>query len=216
MNNLDHAVLSRMIGEKAAVHGLLNCLIKEFAIPEGHARYAWPDDMSGIPPGAYFDGADWRGIPMTIRLPGERELFFMVDRRDSLGSQRYLSDVYLKLPGERWHCPAFDLFVAQLLNACETWVGRRNPDLQAQIVQSQQLVEAIVAHNGRREAASPLYHYLLSEQGLWFGHPSHPAPKARLWPSELGQTPWAPEFQARSALYQFEVPKDGLHIGLTA
>ncbi|WP_244200943.1 hypothetical protein [Lonsdalea britannica] len=70
MNNLDHAVLSRMIGEKAAVHGLLNCLIKEFAIPEGHARYAWPDDMSGIPPGAYFDGADWRGIPMTIRLPG--------------------------------------------------------------------------------------------------------------------------------------------------
>lgn len=213
MNNLDHAVLSRMTGEKAAVHGLLNCLIKEFAIPEGYVRYTWPVDMRGIPPGADFDGAEWRGIPLTIQLPAEGELWVMVDRRDSLGSQYYLSDVYLKRPGECWHCPVFDRLVADLLTACETWVGRRNPELQAQIAQSQQLVQAIVAHNGRRPAASPLSHYLLSEQGLWFGHPSHPAPKARLWPSELGQTPWAPEFQAQAALHQFEVPKDGLHIG---
>ncbi|NPE60819.1 IucA/IucC family siderophore biosynthesis protein [Dickeya dadantii] len=213
MNNRNHDVLSRMISEKAALHGLLNCLIKEFAIPEGYLRYEWPDEMKGIPPGAYFDGADWKGIPMMIGLPDQLQLFVMVDRRDTFGSQHYLSDVYLHQAQGDWQCPDFEPLVARLLAACEHIAGRKNPELYEQILQSQRLVSAIVSHNGRQRADAPLQHYLQSEQGLWFGHPSHPAPKARLWPAHLGQEQWAPEFQARAALHQFEVPVDGLHIG---
>ncbi|WP_276203256.1 IucA/IucC family protein, partial [Dickeya fangzhongdai] len=169
--------------------------------------------MKGIPPGAYFDGADWKGIPMMIGLPDQLQLFVMVDRRDTFGSQHYLSDVYLRQAQDEWQCPDFERLVARLLAACEQIAGRKNPELYEQILQSQRLVSAIVSHNGRQRADAPLQHYLQSEQGLWFGHPSHPAPKARLWPAHLGQEQWAPEFQARAALHQFEVPTDGLHIG---
>ncbi|ACZ77430.1 IucA/IucC family protein [Dickeya parazeae Ech586] len=213
MNNLNHDALSRMISEKAALHGLLNCLIKEFAIPEGYVRYEWPDEMKGIPPGAYFDGADWKGIPMVIGLPDSLQLFVMVDRRDTFGSQHYLSDVYLRQSQGDWHCPDFERVIARVLAACEHIAGRKNPELYEQILQSRQLVGAIVSHNQRQQTDAPLQHYLHSEQGLWFGHPSHPAPKARLWPAHLGQEQWAPEFQARAALHQFEVPTEGLHIG---
>ncbi|SLM62481.1 MULTISPECIES: IucA/IucC family protein [Dickeya] len=218
MNSRNHDVLSRMISEKATLHGLLNCFIKEFAIPNGNVRYRWPDEMNGIAPGAYFDGARWNGIPLLIDLPDRGQLFVMVDRKDSFGSQYYLSDVYLRQPLSEWHCLDFATLVARLLAACEQEMGSQNPELYQQIRQSQQLVSEIVHHNRAAEGSTqandaPLQHYLQSEQGLWFGHPNHPAPKARLWPAHLGQQQWAPEFQASAALHQFEVPQDGLHIG---
>lgn len=205
-------VLSKMVSELATTRALLNCLIKEFALPENCLSYSWPTQMQGIAPGSYLDGLEWKGIPLTIDLPNQQQFFVMVDRRDHLGSHRYLSDVYARREGETWRCLAFAEFVEQLLGACEHMTRASNDELLDQVLQSQLLTAAIVAHNMDGQGPAPLSGYLASEQGLWFGHPNHPAPKARLWPAHLAQETYAPEFQAETALHLFEVPRQGLRV----
>ncbi len=212
MKNPDRTVLATMISELASTRALLNCLIKEFALPEGCLCYEWPTHMQGIAPGSYLDGLDWKGIPLAISLPNGQQFFVMVDRQDRLGSQRYLSDVYARQGDGNWRCPDFAEFVEQLLGACEHMAGASNDELFDQVLQSQQLTAAIVAHNMQPGRPAPLSGYLASEQGLWFGHPNHPAPKARLWPAHLAQETYAPEFQAQTALHLFEVPRAGLRV----
>ncbi|WP_210638791.1 IucA/IucC family protein [Pseudomonas sp. Tri1] len=208
----DRTVLSNRVSELASTRALLNCLIKEFALPENCLRYNWPQEMSGIAPGSYLEGLQCKGIPLTISLPNGQQFFVMVDRRDRLGSHRYLSDVYARQGDAPWSSLAFPEFVAQLLSACEDMTRASNDELLDQVLQSQSLTAAIVAHNMDGEGPAPLSNYLASEQGLWFGHPNHPAPKARLWPAHLAQETYAPEFQARTALHLFEVPREGLRI----
>ncbi len=212
MNIPDRTVLSRVVSELATTRALLNCLIKEFALPENCLRYAWPEDMTGIAPGCYLQGLEWKGIPLSINLPNQQQFFVMVDRRDHLGSHRYLSDVYARRGQDSWRCLAFAEFVEQLLGACEHMTRASNDELLGQVLQSQLLTAAIVAHNMDGQRPAPLSGYLASEQGLWFGHPNHPAPKARLWPAHLAQETYAPEFQAQTALHLFEVPQRGLRV----
>jgi siderophore synthetase component len=187
-------------------------LIKEFALPENCLSYSWPTQMQGIAPGSYLEGLEWKGIPLTIKLPNQQQFFVMVDRRDGLGSHRYLSDVYARRGEGAWSCLGFAEFVEQLLAACEHMTRASNDELLDQVLQSQLLTAAIVGHNTPKDS-DPLSDYLASEQGLWFGHPNHPAPKARLWPAHLAQETYAPEFQARTALHVFEVPLEGLSVG---
>jgi siderophore synthetase component len=202
-----------MVSELATTRALLNCLIKEFALPENCLSYSWPTQMQGIPPGSYLEGLEWKGIPLTISLPNQQQFFVMVDRRDGLGSHRYLSDVYARRGEGDWSCLRFTEFVEQLLAACEHMTRASNDELLDQVLQSQLLTAAIVGHNMDGQHPAPLSGYLASEQGLWFGHPNHPAPKARLWPAHLAQETYAPEFQARTPLHLFEVPLEGLNVG---
>jgi len=213
MNHPDRSVLSNMVSELATTRALLNCLIKEFALPENCLSYSWPKQMQGIAPGSYLEGLEWKGIPLTISLPNQQQFFVMVDRRDGLGSHRYLSDVYARCGEGDWSCLRFTEFVEQLLAACEHMTRASNDELLDQVLQSQLLTAAIVGHNMDGQHPAPLSGYLASEQGLWFGHPNHPAPKARLWPAHLAQETYAPEFQARTPLHLFEVPLEGLNVG---
>ncbi|MFJ2687370.1 IucA/IucC family protein [Pseudomonas sp. NPDC087342] len=212
MNHPNRNVLPNMVSELATTCALLNCLIKEFALPENCLSYSWPTQMQGIAPGSYLEGLEWKGIPLTIKLPNQQQFFVIVDRRDGLGSHRYLSDVYARRGEGDWSCLGFAEFVEQLLTACEHMTRASNDELLDQVLQSQLLTAAIVGHNTPKDA-DPLSGYLASEQGLWFGHPNHPAPKARLWPAHLAQETYAPEFQARTALHLFEVPLEGLSVG---
>ena len=67
MNHPDRSVLSNMVSELATTRALLNCLIKEFALPENCLSYSWPTQMQGIAPGSYLEGLEWKGIPLTIK-----------------------------------------------------------------------------------------------------------------------------------------------------
>ena len=75
MNHPDRSVLSNMVSELATTRALLNCLIKEFALPENCLSYSWPAQMQGIAPGSYLEGLEWKGIPLTISLPNQQQCF---------------------------------------------------------------------------------------------------------------------------------------------
>lgn len=196
------------MSQQAAVWGMLNCLLKEFALPTSSVSYTWPEGMKGS-----LHTLHEEGHPLCLRLSDTHQLFVLVDRRDALGSQRYLSKVWVHLSGDRWSVPPFASLMEYILEATRQITGHYNSELIGQIGQSQAFLQAILEHHLTEAPPAPLGDYLASEQGLLFGHPSHPAPKARLWPAELTQAQYAPEFQAQAALHQFDVPLSGLSVG---
>lgn len=212
MTSLESTLLSRIVSELASSHALMNCLIKEFALPERCLSYAWPEDRRGIAPANYLGWLQDGGVPLLIAFPGDRQFFLVVDRQDELGSQRYLSDIYVRRGDHAWHCPDFAAFIDFLLEACEELAGAHNGELLQQVLQSQHLTAAIVDHVQVSRHPAPLSDYLASEQGLWFGHPNHPAPKARRWPEPLPAEAYAPELHTSTPMHVLEVPRAGLQV----
>ncbi|WP_168016048.1 IucA/IucC family protein [Halomonas salinarum] len=196
------------ISRHASMHALLNCIIKEVAIPNDTLSYRFPIRREGLHELRH-------GIPLLIEWSASLALFVLVDRRSVIGSHFYLSDVYLlEAEAAGWHAPSLAELIAALLAHCQWHDGRLNQALCDQVVQSQDVMTTIVAHAAQRPRLHPLTDYRCSEQGLWFGHPNHPTPKARHWPSHLLQDrpAYAPEFCATTALHQFSFPATGLSV----
>ena len=193
------------VSRQASWHALLNCTAKELAIPEGLLSYQWPANQEGLPELSH-------GIPLLIEWPNGLSLFVLVDRKSALGSQYYLSDLYLRdTASAAWQVPEFAAFAGALVEACQHLEdGSSNAELLDQICQSRDVMHDIVQHASNSQL--PLQDYPSSEHGLWFGHPNHPTPKARQWPAELDARQYGPEFRPDGRLHQFEVPREGLHI----
>ncbi|ENX37472.1 IucA/IucC family protein [Acinetobacter courvalinii] len=211
MKQLSSPSRSNLIGDLAASHALLNCLIKEFALPMSLVKYEWPQDMRGIPIGVFFNGEIVKGTPLYIKMPNLQEFFILVDRQDCLGSHYYLSDIYGKQNQDIWQYLDFGQFVIALVDSCSDATGQKNNELIEQIFESRALKEKIYNY-ASKEKYNCLENYRRSEQALWFGHPTHPAPKARLWSLVTDQLQYSPEFGSCSALHQFEVNKSDLWI----
>lgn len=208
---MSYARFSRLPDEtsrQASANALLNCIIKEVAIPQGTFSYRWPAQREGLPERLH-------GTPLLIEWSASLALFVMVDRRSAIGSHFYLSAVYLREAGAAgWHLPEMAGLVSALLEHCQWRDGRLNQELCDQVVQSHDVMTTIVAHAVEQPRLYPLTDYRRSEQGLWFGHPNHPTPKARQWPSHRlqGKPAYAPEFCATTALHQFSFPVAGLSV----
>ncbi len=210
--HLSCATGSRAIGDQAACHALLNCLIKEFALPLSLLDDDWRKEPLALPFQLYRRAQTRQAVPLMIRMPDGTRFLVLADRQDSLGSQSYLSGVFGKRDGGRWQLLDSALLAEYMLDSCSSVTQKRNPELLTQILASRDLKRAIVAHFGDK-TTQPLADYLSSEQCLWYGHPAQVAPKARLWPRSLRQEEFSPEFCVPLRLHLFEVPRDGLWIG---
>jgi siderophore synthetase component len=202
---------SRAIADQAATHALLNCLIKEFALPLSLLADDWQRQPLGLPFPMYRRLQSPHTVPLLVRMPDGAQFLVLADRRDTLGSQHYVSAVFGKRPGARWLLLTPAMLAEAMLQSCAAVTQQHNPELMAQILASRDLKRAVTAHFSG-QAVAPLAGYLASEQCLWYGHPAQVAPKARLWPASLRQEEVSPEFRAAVRLHQFEVPLDGLWI----
>ncbi|EIZ77134.1 IucA/IucC [Novosphingobium sp. Rr 2-17] len=87
------------VADAASCRALFNCVVREVALPGGLARYEWPAAKGGL---AVLKQQK-QGVPLHLMLPGGSEYFVLVDRRDALGSHRYLSDIWALEHGkQRW------------------------------------------------------------------------------------------------------------------
>ncbi|MDP4556779.1 IucA/IucC family protein [Halomonas meridiana] len=197
------------ISQRASVHALLNCIIKEVAIPERRLAFQWPSHRLGLPEAL-------AGVPLLIEWSTSLHLWVMVDRQSTIGSQYYLSDVYLKAKGDsEWTAAGAETLISRLLKHLPCVDAGINQELAQQVRQSRQVMAEIVRHAAKQPHRQPLADYPSSEQGLWFGHPNHPTPKARQWPDEClddGTPSYAPECGIATSLYQFSFPADGLRV----
>ncbi|KQV59747.1 IucA/IucC family siderophore biosynthesis protein [Duganella sp. Root336D2] len=202
---------SRVIADQAATHALLNCLLKEFALPMSLLVEDWREQPLGLPFQLYRRLQSAQVVPLMIRMPDGAQYIVLADRKDTLGSQACVSGVFGKRPGSRWQQLTPAMMAESMLESCSAITQQANPELMAQIVASRDLKRAVTAHFEGQEIA-PLSDYIASEQCLWYGHPAQVAPKARLWPASLRQEEVSPEFRAAVRLHLLEVPLDGLWI----
>lgn len=202
---------SRVMADQAASDALLNCLIKEFALPLSLFDDEDRRRPLGLPFQLYRRLQSPHVVPLSIRMPDGVRFAVLADRKDTLGSQSYLSGVFGQRPGQRWQALTPAMLAESMLDSCAAVTRKNNPELLAQIVASRDLKRAVTAHFAG-QAIAPLADYLSSEQCLWYGHPAQVAPKARLWPASLRQEEVSPEFGAALRLHLFEVPVDGLRI----
>lgn len=202
---------SRVIADQAACDALLNCLIKEFALPLSLFDDDGCKQPLKLPFQLYRRLHAPHIVPLLIDMPDGARFAVLADRKDTLGSQSYLSGVFGKRPGQRWQQLTPALLAESMLDSCAAITQKTNPELLPQIVASRDLKRAVTAHYAGQHVA-PLADYLSSEQCLWYGHPAQVAPKARLWPASLRQEEVSPEFGAALRLHLFEVPSDGLWI----
>lgn len=202
---------SRVIADQAATHALLNCLLKEFALPMSLLDDGWREQPLGLPFQLYRRLQSPQVVPLMIRMPDGVRFLVLADRKDTLGSQACISGVFGKRPGTRWQALTPAMMAESMLDSCSAITQQANPELMTQIIASRDLKRAVTAHFAGQEIA-PLSDYIASEQCLWYGHPAQVAPKARLWPESLRQEEVSPEFRAAVRLHLFEVPLDGLWI----
>ena len=202
---------SRVMADQAASDALLNCLIKEFALPLSLLDENGRQPPLGLPFQLYRRLQSPNIVPLLIRMPDDARFVVLADRKDTLGSQSYISGVFGKRPGQRWRALTPALLAESMLDSCTALTHKNNPELLTQIIASRDLKRAVTAHFAG-QAIAPLADYLSSEQCLWYGHPAQVAPKARLWPASLRQEEVSPEFGAALRLHLFEVPAEGLWI----
>jgi siderophore synthetase component len=200
--------IPRLVADHAATHALMNCLLKEFALPMAlHDRAG-----RGLPYALARAPQARDSAPILVRMPDGAQFAVLADRHDPLGSQAYVSAVFGRRAGERWRMLTPAMLAERMLESCARITGKGNPELLTQIHASRDLKRAVTAHHAGRHP-DPLASYIASEQGLWYGHPAQVAPKARLWPASLREEDVSPEFGAAVRLHRFEVPADGLWLG---
>ncbi|MFI7105880.1 IucA/IucC family protein [Nonomuraea sp. NPDC050227] len=98
--------------------------------------------------------------------------------------------------------------VALTEDELRTRTGRANPSLAKEIMESRDVMAALLS--ARRATTPPADLYLRSEQALVAGHRYHPAPKARGGSGPDAWLPYSPEARASFALPLLGVPAEAL------
>ncbi|MEX5350975.1 IucA/IucC family protein [Pseudomonas juntendi] len=190
--------------QRHAIECLLNCYLREYALPRGEACL----DAQG------------QDLPMSLRqlagqricitLPGGR-LALAADRTSVLGRCRFTSAPYFKGNGHGWR-PLGALELAQLLLAPLT-CAERHGELMQQINNSLNITQTFLRHAvpAHRQPADSL---LRSEQHQVWGHALHPTPKSREGVGLDDLLACSPEVGAQFSLHWFEVaPSLVRHLG---
>ncbi|MGW4914379.1 IucA/IucC family protein [Streptomyces sp. NPDC004270] len=180
MERVDLMPPSDSVGERADAYAaapLLNCLLREVAEP-------LPDTG--------------QGKPRVYRLPGGGRLLRVRGARRPAAPEVYAAG--------RWHRIGHTELVKLVADELRAHTGLSNGDLPAEMIDSRDVVAALLT--ARARATAPDDPYLRSEQSLITGHPYHPAPKARGGGPASAWLPYAPEAYARFPLVLLGVRAD--------
>lgn len=199
--------LYRSLAEHNTVTCLLNCYLREYAIPAGEANL----------------NANVADCPLALRRAGRHQLVLIefpssqarllvqADCVSLLGRCRFASNPFLKTRGRPWqvvNAQQLSQFLLQYLADClETDF---NGELLNQISNSAQITQAFLMR--RRADNRGGDHFLRAEQDLLWGHAMHPAPKSRQGVTMDDLMACSPEVFASFELYWFEVAPELVEI----
>lgn len=182
--------------QRHAIDCLLNCYLREYALPRGEATLDC--QAQDLPMGLRH--AEGRCI--GIRLADGSRLALLADRTSVLGRCRFVSPPYFKGHGQGWR-PLDAAELARLLLAPMNG-PERHGELLEQIDNSLRITRTFLTH-ARAANHDPADTLLHSEQGQVWGHALHPTPKSRDGVSEADLLACSPEVGAQFALHWFRV-----------
>jgi siderophore synthetase component len=175
---------------EVVTHTLLNCLLRELAVPEGQA--------------------DVVGEHVIVRLPRvDRELRARLRRRSPTGAHRFTGPAETP-DGTTWRPVGWRELTDLLCAELTLRTGQANDELVEQVASSSLAIDALLQARPATADANrtcPMQTWLASEQALVYGHRYHPSGKARSGqPQE-----WlahAPEAGARFPLHLLRLTPD--------
>ncbi|MFZ3207170.1 MAG: IucA/IucC family protein [Pseudomonas sp.] len=182
--------------QRHAIESLLNCYLREYALPRGEA------DLDCQTQDLPMSLRQLAGRCVSIRLPQGGRLVLRSERTSVLGRCRFVSAPYLKRNGHGWH-PLNAGELARLLLAPLNGPERHGELLQ-QIDNSLQITRTFLRHAGAANQ-EPGDSLLASEQHQIWGHALHPTPKSREGVSHADLLACSPEVGAQFALHWFRV-----------
>ncbi|WP_116475599.1 IucA/IucC family protein [Zobellella maritima] len=186
------------LAEHQAIGCLLNCYLREFALPAGQVEWRADGDLPKA-----LTSTLLAGEALRLSLPESGvKLALKADRVSLLGRARFSSAPFIKRFGQPWR-PLSALDARRLLLQ-EMALQTRTPynrELADQLDNSIGITRAFLAH-ARPVQADRL---LESEQALLWGHPMHPSPKSRHGVPMDALLACSPEVGARFPLCWFRV-----------
>lgn len=188
--------------QRHAIESLLNCYLREYALPRGAASLDCQD--LDLPMSLRQQG----GRCVCLHLPDGGRLVLLANRTSVLGRCRFVSAPYLKRNGQGWH-PLNAAELARLLLAPLNG-PQRHGELLQQIDNSLQITRTFLRHasaanQALSEGAAPADSLLASEQHQIWGHALHPTPKSREGVSLADLLACSPEVGAQFQLHWFRV-----------
>ncbi|WP_192458867.1 IucA/IucC family protein [Musicola keenii] len=188
----------REAAEYETLTALLNCYIREFALP---ARRVHRAACGNIP-----QALNSKMIPgeiIVIELTAsEKTLAIKADRWSLLARGRYSSAPFVKQFGKPWRA----ISAAQTLRLIQEEMAAQleqpfNHELAQQIENSIDVTQDFLAAPPSNEQDG----FIRSEQGLLWGHPLHPSPKSRSGVTRDALLACSPEVGAHFPLYWFRI-----------
>ncbi|MFP2768576.1 IucA/IucC family protein [Oceanisphaera sp. KMM 10153] len=186
------------LAEHQAIGCLLNCYLREFALPAGLVQWRADGDLPKA-----LTSSLLAGDAVRLTLPASHiKLALKADRVSLLGRARFCSAPFIKRFGQPWRLLSAMETCRLLLQEMALQTGTPyNRELDEQISNSIGISRAFLTH-----ARTPQNDSLLeSEQALLWGHPMHPSPKSRHGVPMDELLACSPEMGARFPLCWFRV-----------
>jgi len=204
--------------EQHALTNIINCYLREFAIPNQDLSIDESDD--DLPLCLRDNRACLSTRLLTIRFPVANEaasakIVLPVAYFSHLGKCQLSGAPWLKARGQSWAC----LNIYQLVDYLQSYIATRyqidiNQELKYQIDNSISVTTAFLQTSANHATSyqqdvqqdkSTVNGYIDSEQALLWGHAYHPSPKSRQGVDMTSLLAHSPETQSQFALFWFKV-----------
>lgn len=162
----------RGLAEHHAIGALLNCYLREFALPAGEVEWQAEGDLPRALTSSLTEGR-----PLRLTLPASQaKLALNADRISLLGRARFTSQPFVKRLGWPWRPLSGEDAGLLLLQEMALQTGTAfNHELADQLANSTAITHAFLKWAPKPQADT----LLDSEQSLLWGHSMHPSPKSR-------------------------------------
>lgn len=196
--------LNQQLAEQNAIGCLLNCYLREHALPRQEAEL---DSYELGLPQIFLQSQTVAGQTVLIRFPeSNAKIVIKADRVGLLGRCRFSSRPYLKTPNSGWRMlDAGQLLSFMLEHLSATLNIPYNHELLEQFQNSLTISEAFLSHHQNPTVDTG---FIGSEQSLLWGHAMHPTPKSRSGVAMDDLLACSPEVGAKFQLYWFKVASD--------
>ncbi|MCX4187001.1 IucA/IucC family protein [Methylophaga sp. OBS4] len=188
----------RVEAEYQTFTALLNCYIREFALPAGQVTVS---SLGNLP--LALTSKMLPGEVVKLALPqSEALLAIKADRWSLLSRGRFNSAPFVKQFGRPWRpVTAVDAINVLLKEMAAVLQQTLNIELQQQIENSIAVTYAFLSAPVIKNDDA----FINSEQSLLWGHPFHPTPKSRTGVSMPDLLSCAPEVGAEFSLFWFRI-----------
>ncbi|WP_315983702.1 IucA/IucC family protein [Aliamphritea spongicola] len=204
---------ARRDAERSAIRTLLNCYLREVAIPGGTLITSpGAHILQTLPLGWRQKQRSQRWLLIDLQH-SRQQLMVAVSRHTLLGNYRYAYPVLGRSTagdGAAWaELDAMQMTTWLVADLCDAEGMPFNLEFTQQIKLSLENTANILAHRLQHPPGTdaPQDLYLFSEQSLAFGHAFHPTPKSRQWHADGAEAGYAPEYRSYFQLHWFKVPR---------